>query len=106
MHYNVKKSTIAIFKEHVMDFISGAGATNVDLLYQGFDRLAGVGEELYCKDFSLQLGGGLPATLINLGRLGIDTPNFPQTFFQNLQRQNLKKTMSHRQTFIPAIKFH
>ena len=56
-----------------MDFISGAGATNVDLLYQGFDRLAGVGEELYCKDFSLQLGGGLPATLINLGRLGIDT---------------------------------
>ena len=73
MHYNVKKSTIAILKEHVMDFISGAGATNVDLLYQGFDRLAGVGEELYCKDFSLQLGGGLPATLINLGRLGIDT---------------------------------
>lgn len=56
-----------------MSFIAGAGATNVDLLYQGFDRLAGVGEELYCKDFSLQLGGGLPATLINLGRLGIDT---------------------------------
>lgn len=56
-----------------MAFIAGAGATNVDLLYQGFDRLAGVGEELYCKDFSLQLGGGLPATLINLGRLGINT---------------------------------
>lgn len=56
-----------------MDFIAGAGATNVDLLYQGFDRLAGIGEELYCKDFSLQLGGGLPATLINLGRLGIKT---------------------------------
>lgn len=56
-----------------MAFIAGAGATNVDLLYQGFDRLAGVGEELYCKDFSLQLGGGLPATLINLGRLGISS---------------------------------
>lgn len=56
-----------------MSFIAGAGATNVDLLYQGFDRLADVGEELYCKDFSLQLGGGLPATLINLGRLGIST---------------------------------
>lgn len=56
-----------------MSFIAGAGATNVDLLYQGFDRLAGVGEELYCKDFSLQLGGGLPATLINLSRLGIQT---------------------------------
>lgn len=46
------------------DFVTGVGATNVDLLYQGFDRLAGVGEELYCKDFSLQLGGGVPATLI------------------------------------------
>lgn len=92
-----------------MDFISGAGATNVDLLYQGFDRLAGVGEELYCKDFSLQLGGGLPATLINLGRLGIDTriaTELSTDIFQNLQRQNSKKTMSHRQTFIQAIKFH
>lgn len=56
-----------------MAFIAGAGATNVDLLYQGMERIPGVGEELYCKDFSLQLGGGLPATLINLGRLGIET---------------------------------
>lgn len=56
-----------------MAFIAGAGATNIDLLYQGFDRLAEVGEELYCREFSLQLGGGVPATLINLGRLGIET---------------------------------
>lgn len=56
-----------------MSFIAGAGATNVDLLYQGMERIPDVGEELYCKDFSLQLGGGLPATLINLGRLGIET---------------------------------
>lgn len=56
-----------------MAFISGAGATNVDLLYQGMERIPDVGEELYSKGFSLQLGGGLPATLINLGRLGIET---------------------------------
>lgn len=56
-----------------MSFIAGAGATNVDLLYMGMERLPGVGEELYCKEFDLQLGGGLPATLINLGRLGIST---------------------------------
>lgn len=56
-----------------MAFIAGAGATNVDLLYQGMERIPDVGEELYCKDFDLQLGGGLPATLINLGRLGIET---------------------------------
>lgn len=56
-----------------MAFISGAGATNVDLLYQGMERIPDVGEELYSKDFSLQLGGGVPATLVNLGRLGIET---------------------------------
>lgn len=56
-----------------MAFIAGAGTANIDLLYQGFDRLANEGEELYAKDFSLQLGGGLPATLINLSRLGIET---------------------------------
>ncbi|MGN0521415.1 MAG: carbohydrate kinase family protein [Eubacterium sp.] len=56
-----------------MSFIAGAGATNIDLLYQGMERIPDVGEELYSKDFSLQLGGGLPATLINLGRLGIKT---------------------------------
>lgn len=56
-----------------MAFIAGAGATNVDLLYQGMERIPGVGEELYSKDFDLQLGGGLPATLINLARLGIET---------------------------------
>ena len=56
-----------------MAFIAGAGSTNVDILYQGMERIPDVGEELYCKDFDLQLGGGLPATLINLGRLGIET---------------------------------
>ncbi len=56
-----------------MNFIAGAGSTNVDLLYQGMPKIPDIGEEIYCKDFSLQLGGGLPATLINLGRLGIET---------------------------------
>ena len=81
-----------------MAFIAGAGATNVDLLYQGFDRLAGVGEELYCKDFSLQLGGGLPATLINLGRLGIST----MIFFLTLPKRNLHRMELIQQIFTAA----
>lgn len=32
-----------------MAFIAGAGATNVDLLYQGMERMLEVGEALYCK---------------------------------------------------------
>lgn len=55
-----------------MAFIAGAGATNVDLLYEDMPRIPGIGEEIYTNSFSCQLGGGLPATLINLGRLGIE----------------------------------
>lgn len=55
-----------------MAFIAGAGATNIDLLYENMHKIPDVGEEVYTNSFSLQLGGGLPATLINLGRLGID----------------------------------
>jgi len=56
-----------------MSFIAGAAATNVDLLYQNMPRLPGPGEEVFTDKFSVQLGGGLPATLINIGRLGIKT---------------------------------
>ncbi|MCI9112054.1 MAG: carbohydrate kinase family protein [Eubacterium sp.] len=55
-----------------MAFVAGAGATNVDLLYENMPKIPDVGEEIYTNSFSLQLGGGLPATLINLGRLGIE----------------------------------
>ncbi len=54
-----------------MSFIAGAASTNVDLLYENMPRVPAPGEEVYTDRFSLQLGGGLAATLINLGRLGI-----------------------------------
>ena len=54
-----------------MSFIAGAAATNVDLLYENMPKIPDVGEEVYTDRFSLQLGGGLPATLVNIGRLGI-----------------------------------
>lgn len=55
-----------------MAFIAGAGATNVDLLYEDMPKIPDIGEEIYTDKFSCQLGGGLPATLINIGRLGIE----------------------------------
>ncbi len=55
-----------------MSFIAGAGATNVDLLYEDMPKIPDVGEEIYTDKFSCQLGGGLPATLINISRLGIE----------------------------------
>ena len=77
-----------------MAFIAGAGATNVDLLYQGMPKIPDVGEEIYCKDFSLQLGGGLPATLINLGRLGIQTKiatELGHDIFSNFAKEQFEK---------------
>ena len=78
-----------------MAFCAGAGATNVDLLYKGFPRLPKLGEELYCDEFSLQLGGGLPATLINLGsafRRGLQR-SWARICFRNLQNRNSAKTV-------------
>lgn len=54
-----------------MSFASGIGRVNIDLLYSGLPRLPHPGEELYSTGFSLQLGGGVPATLVNLSRLGV-----------------------------------
>lgn len=61
-----------------MRIVSGAGNTNVDLLYTGMPRVPQEGEEIYAQGFSMQLGGGIPATLITLGRLGV--PSHIQTF--------------------------
>lgn len=54
-----------------MDFVGGVGYSNIDLIYSGFDRFPGKGEEIFAKEFSMEFGGGIPATMINLSRLGI-----------------------------------
>lgn len=56
-----------------MDFVSGVGMINVDILYSGMKNVPNEGEEVYSKEFDIQLGGGIPATMINLTRLGIPT---------------------------------
>lgn len=76
-----------------MAFIAGAGATNIDLLYENMPKIPGVGEEIYTDSFSLQLGGGLPATLINCGRLGIKTKiatELGQDMFSSFASQQYK----------------
>ena len=54
-----------------MSFVASFGKLNVDLLYSGMPRIPNEGEEIYCKDFKVCLGGGLPATMINCSRLGV-----------------------------------
>lgn len=52
-------------------YASGVGLLNCDLLFSGLPRLPVEGEELYAQGFDMQLGGGLPATMIHLARLGV-----------------------------------
>lgn len=55
-----------------MGFAGGAGFANLDLLYAGLEKLPEEGQEIYAADFDMQLGGGVPATMVNLGRLGVN----------------------------------
>lgn len=52
-------------------FVAGAGSVNIDLIFSGLPRIPAEGQELYAQGFSMQMGGGIPATLINLSRLGV-----------------------------------
>lgn len=54
-----------------MSFAAGAGSINIDLMFEGLPRIPNEGEELYANGFSLQMGGGVPATLLNLAGLGV-----------------------------------
>jgi sugar/nucleoside kinase (ribokinase family) len=51
--------------------VSGVGITNLDIIYSGLNTFPKLGTEAYAKGLSIQLGGGVPATLINLYRLGV-----------------------------------
>lgn len=54
-----------------MSFVATVGSVNIDIMYSGIPCIPQEGEELYAKGFSLQMGGGSPATLINLAGLGV-----------------------------------
>ena len=47
------------------------GKLNIDIIYSGIDRLPEKGEEIYSKDFDIQLGGGPALLPIILNRLNV-----------------------------------
>lgn len=85
-----------------MSFVAAFGKLNVDLLYSGMPRIPDEGEEIYCKDFKVCLGGGLPATMINCSRLGV--PSKIGTFlgddmFSQFARKELDKNGTQYEIF-------
>lgn len=47
------------------------GQMNVDFIYKDINRMPAVGEEIFAKDFKIQLGGGPMVIPIQLSKLGI-----------------------------------
>lgn len=77
-----------------MGFIAGIGAINCDLLYGGVPKIPNEGEEVYADTFDLQLGGGVPAILVNLSRLGIPVKLFTflgNDMFSSFAKEELKR---------------
>lgn len=54
-----------------MSFVAGVGFANCDILYSGMSRLPKEGEEIYARGLDIKMGGGVPATMITLSRLGV-----------------------------------
>lgn len=52
--------------------VASLNTTCFDLIYSGLARLPAEGEELLAEDFRAVLGGGSPATLLNLAGLGVE----------------------------------
>lgn len=52
-------------------FVAALDQVNVDILYSGMPRIPEAGEEVFSRGFGVQLGGGAPATMIALARLGV-----------------------------------
>ena len=54
-----------------MSFVAGVGFANCDILYSGMPRIPNEGEGVYAHGLDVKMGGGTPATMINLSRLGV-----------------------------------
>ena len=52
--------------------VAAFGRINIDMLYSGFEKLPEPGEEIYSKDFDIQLGGGSTLIPIVLNQLGVE----------------------------------
>ena len=56
-----------------MKYAAALGTANCDLLYGGMPRVPGEGTEVFAKSLEMKLGGGAPAVMIHLHRLGVPT---------------------------------
>jgi ribokinase len=88
-----------------MNFVAGAGMSNCDLLYFGMPRIPREGEEVYAQGLTIQMGGGVPATLITLSRLGIPvklSTFIGEDIFSKVVEKELNKSGIHYANLYPS----
>ena len=53
--------------------VAAFGKLFIDVIYVGLDKLPALGEEVYSKEFDIQLGGGAALLPIVLNRLNVQS---------------------------------
>ena len=54
-----------------MSYVAAISPITIDFLYSGLSRMPNLGEEIFGKEFDMQIGGGPTAMLITLNKLGL-----------------------------------
>ncbi|MFA9379833.1 MAG: carbohydrate kinase family protein [Acetanaerobacterium sp.] len=93
-----------------MSFIAGAGLANCDILFSGMPRVPTEGEEIYASGLDIQMGGGVPATMITLHRLGVPvhlstflgTDYFSEVVGKELLKSGIPYTNLHEGNGMPV----
>ncbi|WP_432664268.1 PfkB family carbohydrate kinase [Wukongibacter baidiensis] len=75
-----------------MEFISVFGQMNLDIIFDDFGKLPDLGEEVFAKNFDMQLGGGPMVYPIVLSRFGIDA-RLGTFFSDDIQSKIAKKLL-------------
>lgn len=87
-----------------MAHISVFGQMNVDIIFDEFGRLPNLGEEVFAKNFDVQLGGGPMVYPIVLNRLGI--PGRLGTFLGDDLASRIAKELLGEMNFEDYINFY
>jgi sugar/nucleoside kinase (ribokinase family) len=85
--------------------IGAISRITLDLVYADFPRIPGVGEEVATSRFTLALGGGPAAALINAGRLGAPVKlaaSLGNDFFSGIAKSFLDREPLEYASFYPS----
>ena len=84
--------------------VAAFGKLFIDVIYVGLDKLPALGEEVYSKEFDIQLGGGAALLPIVLNRLNV--PSKLGTFLANDLRSKIARELLNDLNFSAFVNFY